>query len=323
MDKMDDTITVQKFYDSLLTEKENLETNIEKNHSEIHSLKDELRNLVSNDDELEFFSPNTKDEKQKHMKALTEKIQILTKINESYEEKLKLLVHNIHFFEKQQNRKMDDSLSQVIIHLNEMDRERIARELHDTTIQNMVCLIHKMELASKFIDRDPIRTKLEITSAIQNIRESIDDLRGLVYDLRPMTFDDLGFEVLLKQYLDELNHLYPNEITYEIKADFSNINEDYLITIYRIIKECCINSIKHSGGGHLHVSVTEKDEWIHIVVKDDGKGFTSTDKIGKHHYGTQILNDRVLLLNGKINVQTAPGKGYLTDILLNKSELKV
>lgn len=323
MVNMDDLMTVQKFYDSLLTEKENLETKIEINQSEIISLKEKLRVLMEDDEGEQFFSPNIKDEKQKRMKEFNEKIQILTDKNESYEEKLKLLIHNINFFEKHEKKQMDDSLSRIIIHLNEMDRKRIARELHDTTIQNMVCLIHKMELASRYIDMDPIRTKLEITSAIKNIRESIDELRGLVYDLRPMTFDDLGFEVLLKQYLDELNHLYPNEITYNINASFDDIKEDYLITIYRIIKECCINSVKHSGGGHLHVSIEEKDERIHIVVKDDGKGFKASDKVGKHHYGTQILNDRVLLLNGKINVQTEPGKGYSTDILLNKTDLKV
>lgn len=323
MDKMDDSITVQKFYDSLLTEKENLEAKIEENKLEISTLKDELSVKTATENDLQFFSTNEKDEKQKHIKELSEKIQILTNKNELYEEKLKLLINNILFFEKQESRKMDDSLAQIIIHLNEMDRKRIARELHDTTIQNMVCLIHKMELASRFIDMDPIRTKLEITSAIKNIRESIDDLRGLVYDLRPMTFDDLGFEVLLKQYLDELNQLYPNEVTYDIHADFANVKEDYLITIYRIIKECCINSIKHSGGGHLHVSIEEKDEWIHIVVKDNGKGFKTSDKVGKHHYGTQILNDRVLLLNGRINVKTELGKGYSTDILFNKSDLMV
>lgn len=321
MDKMDDSITVQKFYDSLLTEKENLEVKMEENKSEIFTLKDELSVLVTGEDEIQCFSTNEKDERQKHIKELSEKIQILSNKNELYEEKLKLLNQNINFFEKRESRKMDDSLAQVIIHLNEMDRKRIARELHDTTIQNMVCLIHKMELASRFIDQDPIRAKLEITSAVKNIRESIDDLRGLVYDLRPMTFDDLGFEVLLKQYLDELNHLYPNEVTYDISADFSNIKEDNLITIYRIIKECCINSIKHSDGGHLHVSVEENNERIHIIVKDDGKGFKSSDKVGKHHYGTQILNDRVLLLNGKIKVQTEPGKGYSTDILFHKSDL--
>ena len=94
------------------------------------------------------------------------------------------------------------TLSDVIINLNEMDRKRIARELHDSTNQNMVCMIHKIELASRFIDTDPIRVKLELGTIKKYLKENIDELRNLVYDLRPMSFDDLGFEVLLKQYLD-------------------------------------------------------------------------------------------------------------------------
>ena len=60
------------------------------------------------------------------------------------------------------------SLSDIIINLNEMDRKRIARELHDSTIQNMVCMIHKVELVSRFIDTDPIRVKLEFNGDSQH-----------------------------------------------------------------------------------------------------------------------------------------------------------
>ncbi|MBR1693469.1 MAG: sensor histidine kinase [Lachnospiraceae bacterium] len=210
----------------------------------------------------------------------------------------------------------DKSLSQILIHLNEMDRKRIARELHDSTIQNLVCLIHKIELASKYIDLDPIRCKLELESIKQYIHENIDEIRGMVYDLRPMSFDDLGFDVLLQQYFDELDQLYDNEIVYSILVDFSNIGKDYLITIYRMIQECCINSIKHSGGGKLSVKIAQKKDNLSILIEDDGKGFDLTSEVGHHHYGIKILKDRIALLDGKLEIYTEVGKGYRTDILI-------
>ena len=214
--------------------------------------------------------------------------------------------------------KSEDDLfmEKSILHLNEMDRKRIARELHDSTIQNMVCLIHKIELVSKYIDTDPLRAKLELCSIKKDIHENIDEIRGIVYDLRPMSFDDLGFEVLLKQYFIELDHLYKNEIEYEINADFSNLDEDSLLTIYRIIKECCMNSIKHSDGGKISIRIYDQEDQLYITISDDGKGFDLSEKIDNHHYGLKILKDRVALLHGSMEIHSEIGKGFSTDIMI-------
>lgn len=325
MNNNDDLAAVQEFYNSLITEKKDLKADIEKNKENIEALKKELE-IVDSDlkSNVEFSSLNSSADQFSKRRNIFEEIINLSVRNESYQEKYSLIERNISFLEKFGKSKTDDkeSISQVIINLNEMDRKRIARELHDTTIQNLVCLIHKVELAMKYLDMDPIRVKLELSSMIKYLREDIDDIRSLIYDLRPMSFDDLGFEVLLKQYLDELNNLYPNEVVYHINADFSDIKEDYLITIYRIIKECCINSIKHSDGGRLDISISEKKGKFEIRVSDNGKGCDLNKKVGDHHYGLKILKDRVALLNGKMKIVSEKGKGYSTEVFFSKAKLK-
>ena len=154
----------------------------------------------------------------------------LNKKDKNKEEKMENNINkNDSYLSKDDYSQGVHSLSEIIINLNEMDRKRIARELHDSTIQNMVCMIHKVELASRFIDTDPIRVKLELSTMKKLLKENIDELRSLVYDLRPMSFDDLGFDILLKQYLDELDQLYDNEIEYHYDADLSDVKENSLI----------------------------------------------------------------------------------------------
>ena len=109
---------------------------------------------------------------------------------------------------------------------------------------------------------------------------------------------------------------YDNEIEYHYDADLSDVKENSLITIYRIIKECCINSIKHSGGAKLSVSITEEKDHLVICVSDNGKGFDLTKEADKYHYGLKIMEDRVTLLKGKVKITSELGKGYETKITI-------
>lgn len=315
---------VQNLKDILLKERDNIIEIIKNNNNIISSLQDELDSINENlDDDLKFFSPVIDDENEKKYIEIQKKLNEIIIDNDSQQEKLNLLIQNISALDSVQIKDCENEnyLSQIIINLNEMDRKRIARELHDTTIQNLVCLIHKIELASKFIDMDPIRAKLELSTAMKYMKETIEEIRAMVYDLRPMSFDDLGFDVLLKQYLEELESMYENEVEYDIHADFDGIDEDYLLTLYRIIKECCINSIKHSKGAKLSLKITEEDHIFKILITDDGKGCDLNREIDKHHYGLKILKDRVALLNGNLKIVSEPDKGYSTEITFEKSKL--
>ena len=101
----------------------------------------------------------------------------------------------------------------LILTIQEDERKRIARDLHDTSLQNLAHLIHKIELSSMYIDVDPNQAKLELASVNKKLREIIDEIRSILFDLRPMTFDDLGLKAALERLLMNLmaksNTLYP------------------------------------------------------------------------------------------------------------------
>ena len=78
--------------------------------------------------------------------------------------------------------------------MQELDRQRIARDIHDTVVQNMTALIRKQEFISRLMDKDMNRAKLELSSSINMMKDNIEELRNIIFDLRPMALDDLGFK---------------------------------------------------------------------------------------------------------------------------------
>lgn len=206
-----------------------------------------------------------------------------------------------------------------VLDVQEKERQRIARDLHDSSLQDLIHLIHKAELCSLYIDEDPVKAKLELATMETGLRKVIDDVRNRIYDLRPMTFDDLGFSDTLLNLFSGLN----NDGSFEILADIDEIksdspdeeNEVLLIMLYRIIQECVQNAIKHSKGNQIKVSLKESAESYSIKVEDNGVGFDIMEAGKKNkHFGLLVVRERVFLLNGKMQMETKNGTSIEIEI---------
>lgn len=206
-----------------------------------------------------------------------------------------------------------------VIDVQEKERQRIARDLHDTSLQNLTHLVHKVELSSLYIDQDPVKAKLELATIESGLRKVIDDIRNRIYDLRPMTFDDLG----LREALLNLFPLLNQDAKFEILMDIDDIDEEFekeeknffLIMIYHIIKECVQNSIKHSGGNRIEVSLKQNARAYFIKIKDNGTGF-NIDEVTKkdRHFGLHVVEERVFLLGGEMQIDTQNGTSIEIEI---------
>lgn len=189
--------------------------------------------------------------------------------------------------------------SSIFLRLQEQDRQRIAAELHDSVLQNLSLVMHNLELAEKFIDYDAVRAKLELESNRKIVKETIDDIRSTIFDLRPMQFDDFGFRKTLENQLEEYKLRTSMDITYRID-DIDSSDNLILLTIFRIVQELVINSIKHSKGNNINVQVLEAGSGIYIEESDDGIGISDEDLKKDNHFGLKILKERVNMINGNI-----------------------
>ena len=196
----------------------------------------------------------------------------------------------------------------------ETERQRIARDLHDSTTQSLTSLVHKTELCTKLIDKDPVRCKLELFSVNKCLREIIEDMRGLIYDLRPMSFDDIGFDITVERALDKFKRFNNINCTYKIEGKPYSIDNVVQITLLRVIQEACNNAIKHAEASNLQVCMKYLNNKLRLVIVDDGKGFDvntirSVSRDDNTGFGLSMMKERVYLLSGKLDIQSSPGNG--------------
>lgn len=199
-----------------------------------------------------------------------------------------------------------------VLDVQEKERQRIARDLHDSSLQDLTHLVHQVELCSLYIDQDSVKAKLELALIESGLRKVIDDIRNRIYDLRPMTFDDLGLCETLLNFFSVLNQ----DGHFEILSDIDNIEDLFseeekeiaLIMIYRIIQECVQNAIEHSRGNQIRVSLKKDHEAILIKIQDNGIGFNLQEAEKKdRHFGLSVVKERVFLLGGKMKIDSENG----------------
>ena len=226
--------------------------------------------------------------------------------------------------ENNANTAMDDfdsNMKLTLLETVEKERQRIASELHDSTIQNLTSLVHKSELCTKLLDVDPIRCRLELFAINKTIRDIVEDTRRLIYDVRPMSFDDIGFEVTLDRILDKFRTQNNIRFNFQIQGNPYEINHLIQITLIRVIQEVCNNTVRHSEASKLDVTLSYEEKQLVLTMIDDGKGFdvkVADEEYGNDNaqFGLSIMRERVYLLSGKIDIQSKTGKGCTTIVTI-------
>ena len=197
-----------------------------------------------------------------------------------------------------------------ILDLQEADRQRIARELHDSSLQRLAHTLHKIELCDNYLDVDMFKARMELMDISQNIKAVVSEIRNTIHNLRPMSFDDLGIEQAYLQFLDSINANKEFEIITDIKP-IPDIDKTVLMTIYRVFEECINNCFKHSKGNKIIFKCGTHDNIYYMSIEDNGIGFIdkkSEDETDEH-FGLSIMKERIELINGKMNIVTTRGIG--------------
>lgn len=224
----------------------------------------------------------------------------------------------------------EDAYGITLLKIQENERQRISRELHDSTVQNFTSLVHKTELCGKLVDMDPVRCKLELNMMSKTLREIINDTRQMIYNLRPMSFDDIGLDVTIERALEKLESSEAKKVTFSVEGEPYKINSVIGITILRIIQEACSNAIKHAEASIITVTLSYLENMISLKIEDDGNGFDVEQQNEKYRkdnsgFGLSMMKERVYLLSGNINITSKINCGttiFVEVPIINKEENK-
>ncbi|MBE5961478.1 MAG: histidine kinase [Lachnospiraceae bacterium] len=313
---------------------------------QVEQLRVELENhLAEKESQKGLFSPyQSKDDSDKQKKLMSElehlkdKLDEVTSQNKSlkkeqdrlrnlYECTLRLEQYEkIYSEDNLQNSSLiklgsTEKLGKKILHTQEIERKRIAGDLHDSTVQNLASLIHKIELCIKLMDIDPIRARLELMTMTETVKTTINGMREIIYDLRPMTINDIGLVATVNQYFEKIKQNQKLQLLFDVKGkeQEKNVPNVITLTLYRIIQEACNNMIKYAEASTLWVQICYEKNQIRLTIKDDGIGFKIEDAVyteGEYHgFGLSIMKERVCLLSGTIEIKSEINKGtqiYIT-----------
>ena len=210
----------------------------------------------------------------------------------------------------------DDPVDMLhILQALDNDRKRIASDLHDTLVQDLVHTIHMVELCGKYMDQDSVQAKLELVSIEKYLRETIQKARNFISDLRPMIFDDLGFCETLLNAVEDLQKHTSMLIVTDVD-ELSDVNNEKCIVLYRVAMELLRNAIFHSGGDKVSLTIKRENGIIQLTVVDNGKGLSLNDDANKH-FGLELIKERTYLIGGTFHIDSTE-QGTCAQIVLKE-----
>ena len=185
----------------------------------------------------------------------------------------------------------------------EEERARVARDLHDEVNQSLTGLLLRLEAAREAAPPD-LEGELAETKALAN--QAMTELLSLARQLRPTALDDLGLAAAIEGQVDRLGGEI--ETTLEADGDFSDLDDDAQLVVYRVAQEALSNAARHSGAKRVEVRLRRTDgDGVALEVADDGRGFAFDES--ERGLGIGGMRERALLIGADLTIESRPGHG--------------
>lgn len=195
----------------------------------------------------------------------------------------------------------------AITHAQEEERARLARELHDETVQTLIALDHKAQTVQRSLDKHPERTREQVAELRKITAAATQEVRRLSQGLRPLCLEEIGLDSALERLAQE------SHVDYRCLGEARRLSPEKELALYRIAQESLSNARRHAQAGRIRMILVFGVRSVTLGVGDNGVGFTVPAKLSdltqNGHFGLMGITERTELIGGHFYQESAPNQG--------------
>ncbi len=194
--------------------------------------------------------------------------------------------------------------------MQEEERRRISRELHDDINQRLALLVMEIEAVERQLMASPVHVGRAVRAIQDRVVELSEDVRHLAYQFHPSILDDLGIPIALQRLVDDFS------ARSNVRGSFCHKNipdvvpQEIATCLYRVVQESLNNVACHAQASRVDVELVRSRFELTVTITDDGVGFDAEPfQYGEHGLGLLSMKERVALVQGTLQIVSAVGKG--------------
>ncbi|EHQ90018.1 sensor histidine kinase [Desulfosporosinus youngiae] len=209
-----------------------------------------------------------------------------------------------------------------VIKAQEEERRRVAREIHDGPAQTLANIVLRLEIAEKLLELDPSGVKAELKDLKNLVRANLQDIRRIIFDLRPLALDNSGIVPAISKYLDNFQETYGITCKLRIEGREKRLLPAMETALFRLVQEGMTNVAKHAHTDKVDIYLIYKDDWTIARIRDYGRGFEVKSAMNDpgEHFGLVGMRERVEMFSGHFSIQSIIGKGTSIELSIPSSQ---
>lgn len=206
------------------------------------------------------------------------------------------------------------NLSRYLFQVEEAERRRLARELHDETSQGLTLV--RFYLAA-LMDSGGSEAKKTVGDATQVLDRTMEGLRRIVGRLSPQALEQMGLAGGLQQEARSLESDHGIRVNLRISEKLGDLSPEVELALYRLVQEALHNVTKHSSAKNVEIDLSRKEGRVRLVIQDDGVGLVKKAGFQRHSFGIGGMRERVRCLNGSFRIRSRQGRGTRIEVYLH------
>jgi signal transduction histidine kinase len=207
----------------------------------------------------------------------------------------------------------------------EEERHRISRELHDGLGPSLAAIGNRLRACQYVVRTDPQQADRQLEEIAKSLKVHVQEVRALIYDLRPLALDQLGLVGALKLQMDRFSQESGVQAFLGGPGEME-LNPSVELTVFRVAQECLSNVQKHANAKHVEIQLERANAGLELRVSDDGRGFVP-DAVApsgiENGVGLVSMRERAELLGGSLSVRSSPGNGCQVVLNIPSMEAEV